>query len=259
MIKFTWLSTASVLLDINGEKLVFDPFLSFNKKINHPSVSDFSDADYFFNTHPHFDHLCDVPEILKHSKSQIFGTPQMKKNLEKSNVPAERISVINEYDQITTQNAKITVLPSAHCKNDFFTVFQVVMRALFKFQLLKCLKILKVHKSFPMKNKIFSFQIESEDKTILLHGSAGYDESSTFAKPVDILIWAYQGSSDMARYSLEIIKKIRPKKVILTHFDDTFPPLTHKVNTSKFVSLMKKQLPQVEVIVPKFKEEIILN
>lgn len=78
-------------------------------------------------------------------------------------------------------------------------------------------------------------------------------------KKVDILIWPFQGRTNMTKYSLPIIEKIKPKTIILDHFDNAFPPITGKVNTEKFVKVMTQKYPEIKIIVPEYKEKIIIE
>ena len=49
---------------------------------------------------------------------------------------------------------------------------------------------------------------------------------------------------------MKIIRRIRPKTIILSHFDDAFPPISRSINTRRFQLNMKKRLPFVRVIRP---------
>lgn len=103
-----------------------------------------------------------------------------------------------------------------------------------------------------------AFEIKAENKDILIFGSAGIDKNAKMPESVDVLIWPFQGRTNMSKYSLPIIERIKPKMIILDHFDDAFPPVTGKVNTDKFVKLLNKKHPEIKVIVPKYKEKIII-
>ena len=59
-------------------------------------------------------------------------------------------------------------------------------------------------------------------------------------KKVDVLVWPFQGRTNMTKYSLPIIEKIKPKIVILDHFDDAFPPVTTHITTEKFLKYFEK-------------------
>ncbi len=259
MIKFTWFGTASVLLEIDGEKLLFDPFFRMNKNLEQPSLAEFCEVDYIFNTHPHFDHLCDVPKILENSKAKIYGTATAYLRLETQGVDVEnRVEILCPHESLKTSHAEIFVHRSKHVKNNFAIILLTALRGLSRFAFGKAVKILKKHKNFLMGGDIVAFELKAQGKTILIFGSAGIDQGANLPKDVDVLVWPYQGRTNMAKYSLPIIEKINPKVLILDHFDDAFPPITSSVNTHKFVSLMKKKHPEIKVIVPKYKQKIEL-
>lgn len=75
MINITWFGTATILIVVDGEKLLFDPFFRMNKKLECPKLEEFCDVDFIFNTHAHFDHLCDMPEILANTKAKLYSPP----------------------------------------------------------------------------------------------------------------------------------------------------------------------------------------
>ncbi len=258
MLEITWLGTATILLNVDGEKILFDPFFRMNKKLEKPPLSQFTGVDYIFNTHPHFDHLCDMPEILHNSDAKFYGTPTAYMRLETYGTDVEKnVEIICPNEEIQTKNTKILAHRTRHVKNDIGIILKTAMRIIFKFQFSKAFKVLETHHKFHMNGDILAFEIRAEGKTILIFGSAGCDENANLPKDVDILIWPFQGRCNMAKYSLPIIEKINPKVVILDHFDNAFPPITGNINTNKFVSLMKKQHPEIKVITPKYNKKIV--
>lgn len=256
---FTWFGTATVLLDVDGEKLLFDPFFRMNKKLEQPQMEEFCKVDYIFNTHPHFDHLCDLPKILKNTEAKLYGLPTAYLRLQDQGVDLEnKVKILCPHEAMRTKNAEICLRRSFHVTNNFGIILKTAVRMLCKFQLKKGLKILKLHNNFRMGGDICAFEVNSHGKTILIFGSAGFDERANLPQNVDVLVWPFQGRTNMEKYSLSIIEKIKPKKIILDHFDDAFPPITGKIDTKKFVKLMATLHPEIEVIVPKFKVPIKL-
>lgn len=260
MIKLTWFGTATILMEIDGEKLLFDPFFRMNKNLEQPKLEEFCDADFIFNTHSHFDHLCDLPMILKNSKAKLYSPSPAYDRLKLQGVDVEnKVVVMKEHETLTTKNAKIKTYPSAHIKNNLSIVTLVALEVLFTFKIHKAYKLLQLHHQYLMGGKIYAYEIEHKGKKILLFGSAGIDKKVDLPSDVDVLIWPFQGRTGMSRYSLPIIERIKPKVVILDHFDDAFPPITGHVNTDKFVKIMRKKHPEIKVIVPQFRKPINLE
>ncbi len=255
--KITWFGTATILLEIGEEKLLFDPFFRMNKKLEQPDMKEFCEVDYIFNTHPHFDHLCDMPKILENTNAKLYGPPTAYLRLETQGVDVDnKVEILCPHEKMHTQNATICLHRTFHIKNNFGIILKTAMRVLFKFKLSKAIEILKLHNQFRMGGDIVAFEVNAEGKTMLIFGSAGIDERAQLPKKVDVLVWPFQGRTNMTKYSLPIIEKINPKVVILDHFDNSFPPITGTIKTTKFVEVMKKKHPKITVIVPKYNEKI---
>ena len=259
MIELTWYGTATILLNIDGEKFLFDPFFRMNKKLEQPKLKEFCEVDYIFNTHPHFDHLCDLPKILKNTNAKLYGTPTAYLRLETQGIDSlHQVEILHNNETMTTSKATVTARKSLHVSNDLGIVLKTALKILFTFQIHKAYKLLKMHHKYLMCGDIIAFEVNAVDKTILIFGSAGFDNKMKIPKKVDVLVWPFQGRTNMTKYSLPIIEKIKPKTVILDHFDDAFPPVTTHINTEKFINVMKKKHPEIKVIVPKYKEKIEL-
>lgn len=255
--KITWYGTAAIRLEENGEVILVDPFSRINPKLERPSMEEFGDADIILNTHPHFDHLYHAPSILKRTNAKIYGSKTMRETLKNRGVNTEKkVKIVSDYDAIKTRETNIIVYPARHCENDVLTRAKVLPRAISTFQLKRGLTIEEVHKKFPLGEDIFAYKIKTEEKTLLVFGSPGVSENMSLLEEIDILIWPYQGREDMAEYSLEMIQKINPRTVILSHFDDAFPPITVEMDTKKFVDLMKKMRPDIKVVIPKYGKSI---
>ena len=56
---------------------------------------------------------------------------------------------------------------------------------------------------------------------------------------VDLALFPYQGSDQIAEIAKGIYNKLMPKAVLLTHFDDTFPPFSSEIDTSEFEEYLK--------------------
>lgn len=255
--KITWYGTAAIKLEENGEVILIDPFSRINPKLERPSMEEFGDADIILNTHPHFDHLYHAPSILKRTNAIIYGSKTMRETLKNRGVNTEKkVKIISDYDAIKTRETSIIVYPAKHCENDVLTRARVLPRAISTFQMRRGWTIEEVHKKFPLGKDVFAYKIKTEEKNLLIFGSSGVNENMSLLEEIDILIWPYQGREDMAEYSLEMIQKINPRTVILSHFDDAFPPITTEMDTKKFVDLMKKKRPDIKVIIPKYGKSI---
>ena len=70
-IKVTWYGHATLGLEIDGNKLLVDPYFTGNPAAT-VTAEDVM-ADYILVTHGHFDHVCDVAEIAKRTGATVIG------------------------------------------------------------------------------------------------------------------------------------------------------------------------------------------
>lgn len=66
-------------------------------------------------------------------------------------------------------------------------------------------------------------------------GSMNLDSNTEYPTGADALVLPLQGRSDQDTYALALVERLKPKAVLLDHYDDAFPPLSSQVDTSGFV------------------------
>lgn len=70
--EITYLGHASVLMEIGGAKILFDPFISGNPLAKDIHIQDIR-ADYIFITHGHEDHVLDVEDIARANNATLVS------------------------------------------------------------------------------------------------------------------------------------------------------------------------------------------
>jgi hypothetical protein len=88
-------------------------------------------------------------------------------------------------------------------------------------------------------------------------GSLNLDDDTAYPIGVDLLILPLQGRSGISKYAMSFVEQLQPKKILLDHFDDTFPPISSAVNTKPFISLMFQKHSDIPVICPQASEKWI--
>lgn len=71
--KMTFLGHATFCVEINGKKILFDPFISPNELAEDIDVNAL-EPDYIFVSHGHEDHLADVESIAKRTNAKIVSS-----------------------------------------------------------------------------------------------------------------------------------------------------------------------------------------
>lgn len=69
--KITYLGHATFLIEMNGKKIVFDPFVSGNELAKDIDIQSLK-VDYIFVTHAHQDHVFDVEAIAKNNPDSLL-------------------------------------------------------------------------------------------------------------------------------------------------------------------------------------------
>ena len=70
-IKITWYSHSTLGLDVNGYKLLVDPYFTGNPAAL--TTADKVNADYILVTHGHFDHVGDAADIAKRTGAMVIS------------------------------------------------------------------------------------------------------------------------------------------------------------------------------------------
>ncbi len=247
--KITWLGTASILLETEYGKLLFDPYLQkINRSFLEFPFDKIRGADAVLITHPHFDHFSDIPEVLEHVSCDVYTNDRGLALALRNKFDLSRIKCIRKGDELTFGDIRVKALPGRHSKNDKALVIRTLKRTL-KGHIRQGLKVWAIHRRFKidLDSDVLIYHIKAEGKSILLLGTASLDAATEYPE-ADVLIYPYAGRSDILPYSLNIIERIRPETVITDHFDDAFPPITAPVETSGFKEALKKS--GINLIVP---------
>lgn len=247
--KITWYGTATIGIDDGKTKLIFDPFVRMNKRIETTPIEGFTGFDAVFITHGHFDHIYSIPELLEKDKNvSVYCTDTPKKTLMGKGVTEKRISVIKPDEVIKIGDITIRPRRFRHIVFDPFYIITVVPKCITMFPQL--LRQAYLNHKMPEGGEIVAYEIEAEGKKIFLTGSFREHPSETYPDDIDLLILANGGSIFVPEKTKSFIAKYHPRKIFVDHFDDAFPPVTRNVSVKRLENTVKKNHPDIEFIVP---------
>jgi hypothetical protein len=66
----------------------------------------------------------------------------------------------------------------------------------------------------------------------------------------DLLVLPYQGATNLIPPALVVIDRIRPRAVMLDHFDDAFPPVSASIDTKSLFQVLNEKYPDMKIIKP---------
>lgn len=250
--KIKWLGTASLMVEGGGTKILIDPYLrKLNKKLSPFPMEEAIGADCAIITHPHLDHFGDIGEFLDKGLKKVFVSETGIEIAEKLDVNTDRLEKLGYGDSFTVGDIAVRTFRSKHCLFDSATVLGIVFSPRSYFRLKAVRTLLRGIKDYKIDNSdICALEFRHEGKRIFVLGSAGLDENAVYPEGADLLVFPYQGRARMHRYMQPFLERLKPKAVMADHFDDAFPPFTHKINMKKFLPAVKEKLPSARAFVP---------
>lgn len=278
-IKITWLGTACYVLDLDGTKLMFDPF--FFRQTNEKATpvlktkrEDVKNISAIFITHGHFDHCTDAGWFAENRGVSVYCSETAKDNTIRwaggeiiedhsyslTDKGKNNIKPIDYFDKIKiNENITVEAIKSEHIKFDMNTI----LSRLFSWKVLKQIKkIIPYGKGFPM-GKVFGFCIYYKDIKMVSFGSLWheYGEILENYQNCDIFLAPLAGNSKkhIAKKGGIIINFLKPKIVIPYHWDDFFPPISRTENLKPFFKHMKKEHPEIKILNLNVDEETTIN
>lgn len=168
--KITWYGTATIGIDDGKTRLLFDPFVRMNKRIETTPVEGFAGFDAVLITHGHFDHLYSIPKLTEVDKNvPVYCTKTPRQSLINKGVSAERIKTIKPDDIFEIGDFTIRVHRFRHIIFDPVYILSVVPKC--ALMLPRLFKQVAINRTMPEGKEIVAFEIESRGKKIFLTGS----------------------------------------------------------------------------------------
>ena len=247
--KITWFGTASLAVEDGHTRLLLDPFTRMNKKLPRLQIGDFTGYDYMLLSHGHFDHMMDVPAVLKaDSNVKVYCTETPARMLIASGVRESRICRVKPGDTFEAGSFRVTVRAGRHIDFDMKYIMSVVPQCVLCFP--RMFRLLGLIKKLPENGETVIFEIRSEGKTVLVMGSYGVADGETYPENADLMVFPFSGNTGIADMARGTLQRLRPQRLFFDHFDDSFPPLTKRMDVEGYCETLKKEFPETETVIP---------
>ena len=240
--KMRWYGTAAFSLETKEAKVLFDPYVPLRGSKVKTKLADYAGFKNIVITHAHLDHIGSIPMLFKAEPREIYGTQATYTALVKMGIPKEHIHIIAPGDELSFGEIKIKAYQGRHIKFDK----KLLRKTIFSLRNIKFIRnlfpILKTCLICKEKKETLGYLIEVEGKKIFAMGSLNLDSETAYPTDMDYLFLPYQGRSTLLQPALEVIEKLKPKAILLDHYDDTFPPLSRLIDTSDIEKALENKL-----------------
>lgn len=251
--KVTWLGTASVLVETCGERILFDPFVQLAGGEHPNCIEDFWGNESICITHGHLDHMMEVSGFLEEDspcEATVYCGSVAAGTLARLAEGTGNVVQVGPGTVFRIGDARIRVWEGKHARPG---IGQSV-KQLFSLRTVRYLRnavaLAWLHRAFPEGGQTYLYELQAEGKTVLVMGSLGLLNGVCYPEGADLLVLPYQGSRKLECEALAVVERLRPKRILLDHFDDAFPPVSKTVDTRKFKKLMDETFPQISVVKP---------
>lgn len=251
MATLIWYGNACVEFRTAETRLIFDPFTSVERTSEDPRLHG---ADAFLITHGHFDHVSHVPELSTETRTRVYLPPEVAARLRKD--PRQNPALLYPLmlgEATTLKGCRFLPFPAEHVRFDPPLIWRTMRRASENPRAMGTL--LNLHRQYPL-GAVVAWYIEAEGVRLLHLGSLGLRENQYYPSGVDVLSLPLQGHSRIHELAFQLIKRLEPKRVLLHHFNDAFPPMSQAVSPEPLLARMREERPAIEVWVPSVGAEI---
>lgn len=231
-IKITWYGTASVRISAGNSQFLVDPFFPFPDSRIKVAENAFANCSHILISHGHFDHIGSISRITNND-TVVYCTKAPYRTLKRKGCSNENLKLIEAGSVFSVGDFRITAYKGNHIKLSKLDC----IKTLFSQRVMQNRKgligkLLKFASCLERKETLCYF-VEAYDKRILILGSLALAPDIVYPTGADLVFFPYQGSKNLFDIASKICDQMKPKAVLLTHFDDTFPPFSSEIDTTE--------------------------
>lgn len=227
-----WHGTASIEAICGQGRILFGLFVPLKGSPVDVRLEEFDGFSHIFVTHCHLDHVVDLPRIIKRNPDAvIFCTQAAYTTLRRKGVLERNLTLLRYGDTHTVNGFSVRALHGRHAtlpKADGKRVGSWIKspaRGNIPY-------LLKEYFVCREKDECVFYQIEADGKTAALMGSLNLRDGAEYPTGADVLVLPFNGWEDNLPPAVRVIERLRPRRVLLNHYDETFPPVSPPVDVS---------------------------
>ena len=246
-----WHGTASIEIRNGVDRILFDPFIPLKGSDWEIPIEDYDGFKNILITHGHFDHIVNIPEIVARNPDvKIYCTKTPYRTLIGKNVPKKNLSIVNYGQHLDLDSFSIDVYHSCHAILPKANIKRVAS-IIFNKNIGNLPFIVHENKICIENDETILYVISASNQTVTVCGSLNLREDCQYPTKSDLLVLPYNGWDDNFPIAVQMIERFKPKKVLLSHWDNTFSPITSFIDRTPikeaFPELIMETIPN-EVI-----------
>ncbi|MFI1917371.1 MBL fold metallo-hydrolase [Nocardia sp. NPDC020380] len=267
--EFRWLGVAGWRIDIAGETVLVDPYLtrfpvgiasgSFDTatplRVDPAAVDPHvGTPKHIFVTHTHWDHFNDVPHIATNTGARVFGTLTAYHLAQSMGVPPSQLSTVRGGEVFDFGSYTMEVVGSLHSRTASYSMFFPGVR---------------VSRPEPPatiadlpEGDTLNFQLRIKGgPAVFFMGASDFVERNVRGLAPDVAMLAVNSSTATHDYAARLMRALdHPAKVVPVHWDQFESPLQNppplgdsdRKQLDAFVAAVRAASPRTEVVVPDY-------
>lgn len=238
-IRITWYGTASVRIAAGDSQLLIDPFIPYPESRVKVDADAFGECSRILVSHGHFDHISSIPALVR-PDTLISCTNAPYRTLCRMGVAKSHLHRIKAGDTFSDGNFRVTAIKGSHSRLNAGNILKTLCSRRVLQNRNGLLRKLRTIAACREKHETICYLIEVYGRRILILGSLSLAADTAYPVGVDLAFFPYQGFGSLCNNAADICGKLRPRAILLTHFDDTFPPFSSEIDPAEFTAAMKK-------------------
>jgi len=227
-LSLTWIGTAGFRLAYQGHVVWIDPYVTrlslgdlVRRRVIAPAVNAIAAvverADAVLVGHTHFDHALDVPQIARAHGCPVYGSTSLAHLMGLYGL-RERAVVVEPHRRYEVGPFRFHFVPSVHSK------LQLGLGIPYSGEL-TCDHVDEMTPQRYKCGQVWGVCVEVAGVRFYHQGSADLIEDEIKDRDVDFFLCGVSGRRFTPRYIERIVRALRPRAIVPTHYDNFFEPL----------------------------------
>jgi L-ascorbate metabolism protein UlaG (beta-lactamase superfamily) len=227
-VQLRWLGVAGFALTCEGTTILIDPYVTrlplgafLRRQVVAPDRVQIDRhvprADAIVLGHTHFDHALDTPAIARRDGAMVYGGLSAKHLMAMHDL-ADQAMVVAPHQRVEIGPFTVTFVPSVHSK------LALGLRVPSGGEI-TCEHLEGLTPQAYCCGQVWGLHLEVDGATIYHQGSADLLDDEIAHRDVDLFLCGIAGRQVTPDYVPRILRRLEPRKVVITHHDDFFVPL----------------------------------